>query len=68
MVTVIVLAVCGVLVAFGIWLISRPEPLAVTAQPPHAVAEAAGGLLVDLDPLKVEWIATGAREPGKCLP
>lgn len=61
-VTVAVMVVCALLVGFGFWLVSRPQPLAVIAQAPLPLTEAAGTALVDLDPLKIEWVATGLPE------
>jgi len=61
--TVIVLLACAGLVALSIWLISRPEPLSVSALAPQAVAPDAKGALVDLDPIVVQWTSTGKDEP-----
>jgi hypothetical protein len=59
-VTVIVLLVCAALVGAGVWLISRPDPLLVIPhEPSRGLAGLNGELLVDLDPLKVEWDTTG---------
>lgn len=60
--TVVVLFVCAGLIALGVWLMMRPQPLAVVANPPVATVTDAKGLLVDLDPLKVEWTSTGRTE------
>lgn len=61
--TVIVLLVCAGLVGLGVWLVSRPQPLSVVAAPPTAVETDARGLLVDLDPIMVQWTSTGRDEP-----
>ncbi len=61
--TVVVLLACAGLVALSIWLISRPEPLSVSALAPQAVAPDAKGVLVDLDPIVVQWTSTGKDEP-----
>jgi hypothetical protein len=60
--TVIVLLACAGLVALSIWLISRPEPLSLSALAPQAVAPDAKGALVDLDPIVVPWTSTGKDE------
>jgi hypothetical protein len=60
-ITIVVLLVCAILIGLGIWLISRPEPLSVIPHSPTAVIEGhADDPLVDLDPLKADWDATGA--------
>jgi hypothetical protein len=62
-VTIIVLLVCAILIGLGIWLITRPEPLSIIPHSPTAVTQDhADDTLVDLDPLKVEWDASGAVE------
>jgi hypothetical protein len=60
--TVVVLLVCAALVGLGIWLITRPDALAVVPNPPAPVADQAHGLLVDLDPVIVEWSSGGSEE------
>jgi hypothetical protein len=60
--TVVVLLACAGLVALSIWLISRPEPLSVSAGAPQAVAADAKGALVDLDPISVQWTSSGKDE------
>jgi hypothetical protein len=61
--TVVVLLVCATLVGVSIWLMTRPQPLAVLTKDPEATASAAKGILVDLDPIQVEWTSTGRAEP-----
>jgi len=61
--TVIVLLVCAGLIAVSVWLVARPQPLSVAVGPPTAVEKDAGGLLVDTDPVMVQWSATGRAEP-----
>jgi hypothetical protein len=60
--TVIVLLVSAALVALSVWLFTRPQPLSVLAKPPSAVNRDAEGLLVDLDPIDVEWQSQGVPE------
>jgi hypothetical protein len=60
--TVIVLLVSASLVALSVWLFTRPEPLSVLAKPPSALNKDAEGLLVDLDPIGVEWQSQGMPE------
>jgi hypothetical protein len=61
--TVVVLLVCAALIALGVWLMTRPQPLAIVANPPEATVADAKGILVDLDPIQVEWTSTGRAEP-----
>ncbi|MBB6143041.1 hypothetical protein HNQ77_000985 [Silvibacterium bohemicum] len=60
--TVIVLLVSAGLVGLSVWLISRPQPLSVTVKAPTDVNKDAEGLLVDLDPLDVQWQSQGVPE------
>ena len=55
--------VSAALVLLSAWLVSRPQPLSIVANPPKAVAPEAQGLLVDLDPVLAEWTARGKEEP-----
>ena len=61
-VTVIVLVVSAGLIGVSVWLYSRPLPLSVTVKPPSDVNKDAEGLLVDLDPLDVQWQSQGTPE------
>jgi hypothetical protein len=61
-VTVFILIVCSGLVALGVWLISRPEPLSIVPHPPTSARSTPDAVLVDLDPLKVVWDANGMIE------
>ena len=61
-VTVFVLIVCSGLVALGIWLISRPEPLSIVPHSPTSARSTPDVALVDLDPIKVVWDANGMVE------
>lgn len=61
--TVIVLFVCAGLIGLSVWLVMRPAPLAVVVKAPSAVLSDSRGLLVDLDPITVEWASTGKDEP-----
>jgi hypothetical protein len=61
--TVIVLLVSAALVGLSGWLFMRPQPLSVLVKPPSAVTTDAEGLLVDLDPLTVQWQSEGVPEP-----
>ncbi len=63
--TFAVLVVCALLIGCGIYFASRPEPLSVNPRPPGAVSSNgpdSSGILVDLDPLKVEWDTAGQVE------
>lgn len=61
-ITVIVLLVCAALVGVGIWLISRPEPLSIVPLPPISALAEKSEALIDLDPLKAQWEASGTVE------
>jgi hypothetical protein len=61
--TVLVLIVCAGLLVLSIWLYTRPQPLSLTVKPPTAVNQDAQGLLVDLDPVDVQWQSQGVPEP-----
>jgi hypothetical protein len=60
--TVIVLLVSAALVGLSVWLFTRPQPLSVLVKSPTAVNKDAEGLLVDLDPVDVEWQSQGVPE------
>lgn len=60
--TALVLIVCALLIAATIWLYTRQEGLSVTSAGPQAITRDAGGLLVDLDPIRVEWTCSGKEE------
>lgn len=60
--TVIVLLVSAALVALSVWLFTRPQPLSVLVKAPSAVNKDADGLLVDLDPIDIEWQSQGVPE------
>jgi hypothetical protein len=60
--TVIVLLISAALVGVSVWLFARPQPLSVAAKAPIAVNKDAEGLLVDLDPLNVQWQSQGVPE------
>ena len=60
--TGLVLVVCATLIGVSVWLYSRPEPFSIVHSGPQAILPAAEGLLVDLDPLKVEWTSSGKEE------
>jgi hypothetical protein len=60
--TALVLIVCALLIASSIWLYTRPEGLSVISAGAKPVAKEAGDLLVDLDPIRVEWTCTGKEE------
>ena len=53
---------CATLIGVSVWLYSRPEPFSIVHSGPQAILPAAEGLLVDLDPLKVEWTSSGKEE------
>jgi hypothetical protein len=61
--TAVVLVVSAALVGLSVWLFTRPQPLSVFAKPPSAVNKEAEGLLVDLDPIAVQWQSEGVPEP-----
>jgi hypothetical protein len=61
--TAVVLLVSAALVGLSVWLFTRPQPLSVFAKPPSAVNKEAEGLLVDLDPIAVQWQSQGVPEP-----
>ena len=60
--TALVLIICALLIASTIWLYTRQEGLSLTSTGPKPVTKDAGGLLVDLDPIRVEWTCTGKEE------
>jgi hypothetical protein len=60
--TTLVLVVCAGLIGLTVWLYTRPEPLSILQSGPQAIVKDAGGLLIDLDPIRVEWTATGKEE------
>lgn len=41
---------------------ARPQSLSVVPNSPHAIVKNAGGILVDLDPARVEWTTKGKDE------
>jgi hypothetical protein len=57
--TGLVLLVCAALIAWSIWLSTKPQPLSVIVKPPVSNDAQTGSLLVDLFPVKVDWTSSG---------
>jgi hypothetical protein len=60
--TALVFLVCAALIAWSIWLLTRPQPLSVIVKPPVSNDAQTGNLLVDLFPVRVEWTSSGLDE------
>lgn len=62
MLITLILLVCTAMVGSSVWLYIRPEPFSVTQSGVKAVIPEAQGVLVDLDPLQVDWTFRGTDQ------
>ncbi len=59
MLTALALLVCATLIGVSVWLYARPAPFSLAQSGLGGVTQDAEGLLVDLDPIEVQWTHDG---------